>query len=279
MKYYQVTALKPEPEEWIHRQASLSHVKNLIEPDTIILAPNGEVIIVFGKLEQEFSDVKTFLRKVKYNKNRRATRYIAEGKNAKNFSDATFGYKPKKPIFNTPASACNFNFTYPAYYSRLIQLGLHLTEKYKTYGAAKYEYQKNTVTEQVKPNWIIPGTVFTQGIINDSNTLDYHYDRGNFKDFWSCMSVFCHDIKGGELVVPSLDLALNIQDYTYVLFNGQAHIHGVNTIKKLSAKAFRYSVVYYALQGMKNCESLEAEIQKARNADLVKHLKKVKTSV
>ena len=48
----------------------------------------------------------------------------------------------------------------------------------------------------VRPEWRIPGTIFTSGIINKNNPLRYHRDAGNFPRLWSCMYAIAADCGG-----------------------------------------------------------------------------------
>lgn len=118
--------------------------------------------------------------------------------------------------------------------------------------------------EEVLPDYVIPGTLFTSGIVNRNNPLNYHFDKGNFDGVMSCMAVFRRLIKGGDLVVPELGVGFRLEDHTYLLFDGQRYLHGVTPIRRMNSTSYRYSVVYYSLRSMARCESPEAEMKKAR---------------
>ena len=49
------------------------------------------------------------------------------------------------------------------------------------------------------------------------------------------------------------------------IFDGQQILHGVTPIVKQFEDAHRFTVVYYALQAMWNCEPLCAELARIRN--------------
>lgn len=266
--------ITPEPEHMLGHMARLSHVREVVDPGVTLVKPGGEPVVIFGDLPPIYDDIRQFLKTVKYQNNIRLARMKVGNRNERS-SDISFGLKQPNPVYSIAASACVFNNMYPPYYERLTKLGLDLINDYKKYAPEKYEYHRSTLASSVQSDWVIPGTVFTQGIINNSNRLNYHYDRGNFDNFWSCMAVFAEGMSGGELVIPSLGVALRVRDNCYVLFNGQAHIHGVTHIHKAPG-GFRYSIVYYALKKMRGCVSQAEEIEKARRADMNKHLGRLK---
>jgi hypothetical protein len=113
-------------------------------------------------------------------------------------------------------------------------------------------------------DWTIGGSPFTSGIVNKNNQLKYHFDAGNFKGVLSNMVVFKKDVDGGHLVIPELDIALEVADNTLTIFNGQEILHGVSTIEYKNEQAYRYSIVYYSLEQMWKCEPLGDEIKRIR---------------
>lgn len=265
-----------EDETMVGKTAQRAHVSQLIQPGTIIFdQENDSQLIIFGRLNQNNQHIKNICSKIKFKKTKRVARIVKSG--GKDFDhpisyDKTFGFRPRREIFGLPSGASDFNSKYPDEFKKLIQLGVDLEDQFKTHAPDKYLLQMEIINHEVHKNWMIPGTIFTQGIINNSNNLDYHFDRGNFKGFWSCMAVFAKDIVGGQLVIPSLNCALNIQDNTYVLFNGQKHLHGVTKINKTSPQAFRFSIVFYALELMKFAKpTVKQELDEIRSRHLTQH--------
>ena len=108
------------------------------------------------------------------------------------------------------------------------------------------------------------GGVFTSGICNYNNPLRLHYDKGNFPGSWSAMFAFTHSIRGGNLVLPGYRVAFRFNKPSFIIFDGQKNLHGVTPIKYLGKSGFRYSVVYYAMQGMCRCLSTGEELERIR---------------
>lgn len=54
--------------------------------------------------------------------------------------------------------------------------------------------------------WIMPGGLWTSGILNLSSAMPYHYDRNNVRGSWSAMVVARRFMNGGHLHLPGLGL-------------------------------------------------------------------------
>lgn len=131
-------------------------------------------------------------------------------------------------------------------------------------------YQQHCAdAESLLPEYHIEDTPFTSAIVNRDNVLPYHYDSGNIKDRWSLMLGLKHDVgedetgSAGYLVIPEYDLALEIADNTLTAFDGQVALHGVTPFRKLSSRAYRFTIVWYAKAGMWRCLTMEQEVRKA----------------
>lgn len=129
---------------------------------------------------------------------------------------------------------------------------------------------------QVRPEWRIPGAVFTQGIVNENNILSYHRDAGNFPESWSVMATLAYDVEGGELVLPALDLAFDYTKPAITMFCGAEYIHGVAPLRRRSASSYRYSIVYYANRGMCKCGSVQDELARIRTVKTDRETRRAK---
>lgn len=256
----------------VGRKVALGTVSRRVEPGVIIRCEeSGRPLIVFGRYEQPHTRVKRHLPHIRYTEKDRLTRRNNDYDSVK-AADRQFGYVPNRPVFNLAAAPAKLNAEEPLAYHDLQNLGLEMMQLYRQHNPDTYtEQERKTAT--IKPCWKMPGTFFTQGIINDTVMLDFHYDRGNIKGCWSCMSVFLRGVKGGELVVPAIDLALAVDDETYVFFDGQALLHGVAPVEKTTSKGRRFSVVYYAIKAMERCGTPQEELERMRRIDVNKHRK------
>lgn len=106
---------------------------------------------------------------------------------------------------------------------------------------------------EVLPEWKIgESNLWTSGVVNDTAQLPYHRDNFNYP-VWSAMPVLRRGVRGGHLHIPEYDLVIPCQDSYAVFFKGKDLVHGVTPITKKVPDGYRFSIVYYALRGMKDC--------------------------
>lgn len=118
--------------------------------------------------------------------------------------------------------------------------------------------------QQVLPEWrMTEDALWTSGVINQSSALPYHRDGSNF-DTWSAMPVIRRGMDGGHLHMPEYDITINCRDGWALWFNGYAVVHGVTPLKSRTKDGYRYSIVFYAKRGMKDCHTYAVEVGEAR---------------
>src|SRR3546814_9025466 len=104
---------------------------------------------------------------------------------------------------------------------------------------------------EVLPDWRLSASAaWTSGVINRESSLPYHRDGNNF-EAWSVMPVIRRAVSGGHLHIPEYGITVPCRDGYAVAFFGKRLVHGVTPMKKTSPDGYRISVVYYALQGLK----------------------------
>lgn len=124
--------------------------------------------------------------------------------------------------------------------------------------------QSHREIQQVLPEWrMTEDSLWTSGIINQSSALPYHRDGANF-DTWSAMPVVRRGMDGGHLHMPEYDITINCRDGWALYFNGYAYVHGVTPMKTRAKDGYRYSIVFYAKRGMKDCHTYAVEVGEAR---------------
>lgn len=174
-----------------------------------------------------------------------------------------FGYVSRNPIMKRAACVeCAGARTHPKEHRGIIDAASVLAEMMREVVPDVHRQQLETL-EAVKPEWKLPGGLWTSGVLNKTSALGYHYDRNNF-DAWSAMPVIRRHTRGGNLHIPRLDVVLKLDDGDVLFFNGQAWVHGVTPIKLLRDDAYRFSAVYYPVRKMKQCLAWEEELEHAR---------------
>jgi|TARA_R110000744_G_scaffold1646_1_gene5859 hypothetical protein len=126
-----------------------------------------------------------------------------------------------------------------------------------------FEHDLNEIGA-VLPEWrMTEDALWTSGVINQASALPYHRDGSNF-DTWSAMPVVRRGMDGGNLHMPEYGITINCRDGWALWFNGHAYVHGVTPLAPRSKDGYRYSIVFYAKRGMKDCHTYAVEVGEAR---------------
>lgn len=184
------------------------------------------------------------------------------------YAARTFGYSPRRPHYGRDGCRpTNLATETPDAHAGIVRFGEHLTrmlaDTFPTIAAA----DRDTI-EQVKPDWRLGETSWTSGIVNQSTDLPYHRDGYNFA-VWTAMPVLRRHMTGGYLHIPEYDVTVESRDGWAVFFPGYHLVHGVTPMRPTRDDGYRYSVVYYALRGMKDCleHALEQDHAKRKRTE------------
>lgn len=241
------------PKDFVYRTAVESDYTDLIKGDSIMIdADTDKLIGVYFTLPETPRELLRALLSIKYDKNKRLKGLITQSR--------IFGYKPRETIRNDFCTSTSLATEKPKEHKIVCNFAKTLTDYYKKLCPEVYNDHYQIAQDKILPDWMIEGTPFSSGIINKNNALHYHFDSGNFKNVYSNMVAFKSNCRGGHLSIPEYDIGLEIANNSVVLFDGQKILHGVTPIKLLSKNAYRFSIVYYTLQQMWNCEPLTKEL-------------------
>lgn len=123
--------------------------------------------------------------------------------------------------------------------------------------------KQHEVMSAVLPEWRLPGGMWTSGVVNDSASLPYHFDKNNL-DGWSAMVVVRRHTRGGHLHLPQIGHTIRLRDGDTVFFCGYRLLHGVTPISYINETGYRMSSVYYPVAGIARCLSWDEEVASAR---------------
>jgi hypothetical protein len=231
---------------------------NVVTPTLVRDADTDEPICIYAPLPEGVADLRRAVRGVtQFNGVNRA----GSGYRTKS---ATFGTAPRKPVFQREGCASTaVKRDFPEQHSVL--------ESYADRCQAMLgEWLPEMVTASadesaaIKPDWrLTPDTFWTSGVINQTVSMPYHTDSSNY-DVWSAMPVVRRGTRGGYLHVPEYDVVLECRDGWCAWFPGFRLVHGVTPITRSSPDGYRYSVVFYALRGMRDCATTAMEQQYAK---------------
>lgn len=256
MRLLEASLKKIDPKKMRRTSAVDADFSELITEDCAVCL-NGEIKIVYltnlksSCMEAARSAVQTM-------KTLRSTRT-----NGLKTNSRIFGYAPRIPLRRQVCRATSMAYEHPEEHGAICGVAPYVDEMYAKYFPERHAVHKQKLDE-LSPEWHIPNSVFTSGIVNNSNPLQYHFDAGNINHVCSAMICFRNKTTGGHLSCPEFNIGFQIADNSLLLFDGQRILHGVTPIFKKTKDAFRYTLVYYSLKQMWACDTIEDEIDRIR---------------
>jgi hypothetical protein len=271
MNVIEVKAKHLNVKEYKSRFAIEADASINIKEDTL-LVEDGNPILLYKKIDWCDTDaIRNCCMGVKYCTD---TRLPKKGEKGITTRSAIFGYRPRIPLRQDFCSATSMANVNPSEHKIITQFASELTEVYKEYFPDTFLLHEEKM-KTIKDEWRIENSVFTSGIINKNNPLQYHHDTGNFKGVLSNMIAFKNGVAGGRLVLPEYDIKLEISDNTLTIFDGQSIVHGVTPIIKYKPDAYRYTIVYYSLEQMWKCDTVKDEVLRIRKLKKERELKRL----
>lgn len=226
----------------------------------------GDLAVAFRQLEETPADLVRAFLDTKYGETARTAGLVTRSR--------VLGFQPRVTIRRDYCTQASMAWDQPNEHGVFLKYARLAAAEYRQADVVRFDRQLQLVSSQVLPEWRIEGTPFTSGIVNQDNPLRYHHDAGNFRDGWSCMYAVAHDCSGGLLVLPELRLAFSFERPALIMFDGAGLLHGVTALGKRSVQAWRYSVVFYALQGMCKCLSAQDELLRIRRLRVARENKR-----
>ena len=241
--------------DYKYRTAVEADYSRLINEDCMLFdEDSGKIIAIYFKLPETPSELLMAIMSIKYDKNRRLQGLITHSR--------IFGYRPREKIRNDYCSSASLSMTSPRQHSVIVDFAKTLTKYYKEFAPDIFNEHSEIADDNIMKEWLIEDTPFSSGIVNKNNELHYHHDAGNFKNVYSNMVAFKSNVRGGFLSIPEYDVGLEIATNSVLLFDGQKLLHGVTPIQLLNKNSYRYTIVYYTLKAMWNCEEVNTELQR-----------------
>lgn len=236
-----------------------------LEPDIkkagiYVDAETNEPFLVYMPMPDDMvPDLRAAVREVKYSSSGVTRQQLGIENHSR-----TFGMAPRKP-FQT-REACRptaLSYEQPEVHKVLEKTADRLSQIMRQIAPDVYN-QDVATTSEVQDEWrISEDSLWTSGVINKTSTLPYHYDGNNF-DMWSAMPVVRRGTRGGALSMPEYGITIECRDGWVLFFPGYRLLHGVTPIAHVAKDAYRYTVVYYCLRGMKDCFTFAVEQAEAR---------------
>ena len=248
------------------RSAAESDYDTLVTESTAVYE-DGDLMIAYLELDLDCSHVVQALQAMSFETERRTSGLISQSR--------VFGYLPRNTLRRDFCTATWLAVNQPREHAIITAYAVRVAEYYRSLNPDLYEKHQRTTDEHVVGDYRIKDSPFTSGIVNKNNPLKYHFDRGNFKDVWSCMLVFKNNVQGGYLSVPEYGLGFELKHNSLFMFDGQGLLHGVTPIVRRTPDAYRYSIVYYSMREMWNCLPVTDELIRIRNLKTERELKRL----
>src|SRR6266702_1697427 len=209
----EMTRTSLEMNEYKARHAQESDYAELITRSTVIRdAQSGRVSIVYLCLDTDCSHITNILQRIHYEKQFRTAGTATQSR--------IFGYSPRIAIRDDFCKSTSLAREDAEAHALITSYAKEVATYYQQFNPELYEYHQQQ-TAKVLPEWTLEDSVFTSGIINKNNPLVYHFDTGNFKNVWSNMLVFKHQVEGGYLAVPEYKIGFEVSNISLLMFDGQ----------------------------------------------------------
>lgn len=238
-----------------------NYESNCTEAGIWIDEDTNEIIFVYFPMEEEVELLRASVLNINYGET------IRQSTGLKNKS-RTFGMAPRK-VFQRRESCrpTSLAWEQPNEHAVLIAFAEKFANMYKEFAPDLYESDRKALADnEVSNEWrMTDDALWTSGVVNKASTLPYHRDGFNFAT-WSAMPVIRRKMKGGYLTLPEYNFTCSCRDGWVTFFAGYKYVHGVTPMTPSADDSYRYSIVYYALRGMKDCFTYAVETAKARES-------------
>jgi hypothetical protein len=195
----------------------------------------------------------------------------------------TFGMAPRKAMQSRESCRpATLAVAQPEEHAVLIAFASKFASLFREFAPHLFEKDVATIADSgIDEEWkMTDDALWTSGVINKSSQLPYHRDAQNFAT-WSAMPVVRRNMAGGYLHFVEHDAVVACRDGWVLFFPGYRYVHGVTPMenKDITKDSYRYSVVYYALKGMKDCftYAVETALGQKTRTDRETHMAKVVT--
>jgi len=176
----------------------------------------------------------------------------------------TFGnVAPMKLRRRFGCATTRFSREHPRLDRALTTLGHVAWEAFAATLPEQAEQHEALVRARILDDWLMDGLPYTSGIINNSAALPYHCDASNIVGTWSLMICLRRGVEGGALHLAEWGTWLSVPDRSVIVFDGQAHLHGVTPMRRADRYGYRYTIVFYAKAGCAGCGPRADEARRA----------------
>lgn len=157
-----------------------------------------------------------------------------------------------------------FNARHPMMFGKVVPFLQEVSDVFAEKVPDRYAAQK-AKCDASHQDYIIPGTVFTSVTVNRNFRVAAHYDAGDLKEGFGCLSTISRGkYEGSYTVFPAFRVGVDLRTCDVLL--ADVHELHANTPYRRSVpgKYERVSTVMYYREGIIDCGSLAEEIKRAK---------------
>jgi len=161
--------------------------------------------------------------------------------------------------------ATAFNAKNPILFDRTVPFLQEVSDVFKDHVPHRHKAQK-IKCDLSHQDYIIPGTVFTSITVNRNFRVACHYDAGDLKEGFGCLSAITKgEYEGSYTVFPAHRVGVDLRTGD-VLLADVHELHGNTPYRRcVPGKYERVAMVMYYREGIVECESLKDEIKRAKS--------------
>jgi hypothetical protein len=197
------------------------------------------------------------------NESRKGDRQVKSRRTTETVNSGVIGFYDRYPRIPF-CRQCAWNQQNNADWQKLLPLFAKVNDVHKKYAIKEWAAQMRA-TQTVKPDWLIPNTIYSTVTVNKNYRTGYHFDGKNMAGGFSSMLLLRQGhITGGYTVFPRYRVAIKMDTGDIALFNGQGELHGNTEISVLTKGAQRCTMVHYFRKGMLDCLSAKEELERAK---------------
>lgn len=217
-------------------------------------ADTKEPLFAYFPMEEEVNLLRRAVLNIKYGST------VRQSTGSTNLS-RTFGMAPRKAMHHRESCRpTTLAGEQPEEHAVLVAFAVKFGAMFKEFAPQLFEQDSKVLANSgIDNEWkMTDDALWTSGVVNKSSSLPYHRDGFNYET-WSAMPVVRRSMRGGYLHFPEYDLTCACRDGWVTFFPGYKYVHGVTPMTPIAKDAYRYSIVYYALRGMKDCFTYAVE--------------------
>lgn len=249
--------------DYVRRRAAETDCRITVTEPCQCFDEAGRLLVIYDRLDADTGPLTEALKRIRYDTSTRTGGLVTTSR--------IFGAKPRlERRQRSYCSQASLAAESPEEHAQLVAVAEAIGDRYRLATPDAFAAHERLALEKVRPEWRMGRSVFTSGIINHNNALNYHFDAGNFEHVMSCMLVLRDQMQGGWLCFPELDARFMFSNNSLAMFDGQSLLHGVTPMQAETEAGYRYSVVFYSLKGLWKCLTVTEELAHARNTEMAK---------